>query len=78
MIKVPMSIKNKLESYYKHTQRVEQLRCEIEEWIKEKGIDTDFDSGDLQGSIITDIIIDTGNDGNIEEAIKLIERELNS
>lgn len=78
VIKVPISIKNKLESYYKHTQKAEQLRCEIEDWVKEKGVDTDFDSDDLRGSVITDVIIDTGNDGNIDEAIALIERELNS
>lgn len=77
MIKVPITIKNKLESYYKHTQKAEQLRCEIEEWVQAKGIDTDFDSGDLSGSNITDIIIDTGNDGNIDEAVMLIEKELN-
>lgn len=78
MIKVPVTIKNKLESYYKHTQRAEQLRCEIEAWVQEKGIDMDIDSGNLNGSIITDIIIDTGNEGNIDEAVILIERELNS
>ena len=78
MIKVPVSIKNKLESYYKHTQKAEQLRRKIEEWVKEKGINTDIDSGDLRGSVITNIIIDTGNEGNVDEAVMLIEKELNS
>ncbi len=77
MIKVPSKIKNKLESYYKHTQKTEQLRCEIEEWVKSKGVDTDIDSGDLKGGAIVDIIIDTGVTGGIEEAVMLIERELN-
>lgn len=77
MIKVPSKIKDKLESYYKHTQKAEQLRVEVEEWVKSKGIDTDVDSGDLRGASITDIIIDTGIHGDIEEAVMLIERELN-
>ncbi len=78
VIKVPVTIKNKLESYYKHTQKAEQLRCEIEKWVNTKGINTDIDNGDLRGNIITDIIVDTGNEGNIDEAVMLIERELNS
>lgn len=78
MIKVPNSIKNKLESYYKHTSKAESLRREVENWVKSTGIDTDIDNGDIKGEIITNIIIDTGLAGNIDEAIMLIQNEINS
>ncbi|HDK7186769.1 TPA: hypothetical protein PTV74_002126 [Clostridium botulinum] len=42
------------------------------------GIDTDVNSGDLNGGIVTDIIIDTGFNGDIEGAIVEIEKILSA
>lgn len=75
---IPNSIKKKLESYSSHTQKSEKLRREIEAWFLSNGIDTDVDSGDLNGGKITDIIIDTGFDGDIEGAIVEIEKVLSA
>ncbi|HDK7194818.1 TPA: hypothetical protein PTV74_003125 [Clostridium botulinum] len=75
---VPNSIRNKFQSYINHTQKAEKLRLEIEAWFLSNGIDTDVDSGDLNGGMITDIIIDTGVDGDIEGAIVEIEKVLSA
>lgn len=77
MKKVPNLIKKKLDSYVKHYQKAENIRIEIENWFKENGIDTDIDSGDIDGGMITDIIIDTGVDGNVDNAVIEMEKVLN-
>jgi hypothetical protein len=74
---VPNFIRNKLQSYTNHTQNAEKIRLEIEEWFLSNGINTDVESGDLDGGKITDIIIDTGVDGDIEGAIVCIGKVLN-
>jgi len=74
---VPNFIRKKLESYTSHLQKSEKLRIEIEDWFLENGINTDIDDGDLNGAIITDIIIDTGVGGDIDGAIIEIEKVLN-
>jgi hypothetical protein len=75
-MKIPASIKNKIKSYAVHMQKAEENRLEVEEWLKNNGIDTDAE--DLKEGAILDIIVDVGIDGDFERAIELIEKELNS
>jgi len=77
LIKVPKSIKIKLQSYANHTQKAEKVRLEIEAWFLTIGVNTDIECDDVNGGIITNIIIDTGVDGDIEECISSIEKILN-
>lgn len=72
---LPKYIVSKLESYHNHSQQAEKLRAEIEEWFIKQGMGTLDENTDYP---ITDILVDTAVDGDIENAIILLEKELDA
>lgn len=73
MKEVPKHIVEKLESYYKHSQKAEELRIKIEQWFVTQGMTMNDDKVDYP---ITDILIDTSLE-DIEGAVILLNEVLN-
>lgn len=78
MKNIPQYIINEIQSHINHIQKSEECRSKIEDWFLKNGKILDVDTNELSGGTILDILIDAGMDGDLENCLALMLKELNN